>query len=192
MKKVGVRGFTIVELLIVIVVIAILAAITIVVFNGIQERAHSGSVSSQAAAYIKALKLWEADLDGRPNVSSCIAPASVITGGVCPSSDAWNTNTTYDTAFNQTLATYSGVATPQASKYGNNNPAGHMWYHSNYYGDGRSVLYFAVGPNSDCGVGNVLSPTPGYDNMTLTGAKFTQRMSGYTRCIIEVSTYRLS
>ncbi|AHB42462.1 fimbrial protein pilin [Candidatus Saccharibacteria bacterium RAAC3_TM7_1] len=33
------RGFTIVELLIVIVVVAILAAITIVVYNGIQQRA---------------------------------------------------------------------------------------------------------------------------------------------------------
>lgn len=33
------KGFTIVELLIVIVVIAILAAIVIVAYNGIQERA---------------------------------------------------------------------------------------------------------------------------------------------------------
>ena len=38
-------GFTIVELLIVIVVIAILAAITIVAFNGIQERARASAVS---------------------------------------------------------------------------------------------------------------------------------------------------
>lgn len=45
-------GFTIVELLIVIVVIAILASITIVAYNGIQQRAKS-------AAYVSALQSWE-------------------------------------------------------------------------------------------------------------------------------------
>ncbi len=39
-KQTKSRGFTIVELLIVIVIIAILAAITIVAYNGIQNRAN--------------------------------------------------------------------------------------------------------------------------------------------------------
>jgi general secretion pathway protein G len=43
------RGFTIVELLIVIVVIGILAAITIVAFNGVTNRAHTASAQSDAA-----------------------------------------------------------------------------------------------------------------------------------------------
>lgn len=47
------RGFTIVELLIVIVVIGILAAITIVAFNGVQGRAHDASVRSDLAALAK-------------------------------------------------------------------------------------------------------------------------------------------
>ena len=46
-------GFTIVELLIVIVVIAILAAITIVAYNGIQTRAKTNSGQQTANAIVK-------------------------------------------------------------------------------------------------------------------------------------------
>ena len=42
-------GFTIVELLIVIVVIAILAAITIVAYTGIQSRAYDTAVQNDLA-----------------------------------------------------------------------------------------------------------------------------------------------
>lgn len=55
MKKGFGRGFTIVELLIVVVVIAILAAITIVAYNGIQNSARQSSAS--AAAHQAATKL---------------------------------------------------------------------------------------------------------------------------------------
>ena len=47
------RGFTIVELLIVIVVIAILAAITIVAYNGIQNRAKESAAQSLANTIVK-------------------------------------------------------------------------------------------------------------------------------------------
>lgn len=52
-------GFTIVELLIVIVVIGILAAITVVAYNGIQDRANDSRRISDVKSIIKALELYK-------------------------------------------------------------------------------------------------------------------------------------
>ena len=54
------RGFTIVELLIVIVVIGILAAITIVSFNGVTARANTTSAKASASAVIKKAEAYNA------------------------------------------------------------------------------------------------------------------------------------
>ena len=57
----NVRGFTIVELLIVIVVIAILAAITIVAYNGIQNQARDTQYKTDAVAIVKVAEAINAD-----------------------------------------------------------------------------------------------------------------------------------
>ena len=59
-------GFTIVELLIVIVVIGILAAITIVAFNGVQARANDARVKSVSNQLIHALRSWNTDTGSIP------------------------------------------------------------------------------------------------------------------------------
>ena len=60
-------GFTIVELLIVIVVIAILAAITIVAYNGIQSRARDAQRAQDGKTIAKALELYHIDKRAYPN-----------------------------------------------------------------------------------------------------------------------------
>lgn len=54
-------GFTIVELLIVIVVIAILATISIVAYNGIQDRANDTAVKSDLSNLAKKIQLAAAE-----------------------------------------------------------------------------------------------------------------------------------
>ncbi len=73
-------GFTIVELLIVIVVIAILAAITIVAFNGIQDNARASSVQNDLASAKKKLLLYKADNDVFPNNSIKLIDAGIRAG----------------------------------------------------------------------------------------------------------------
>lgn len=67
-------GFTIVELLIVIVVIGILAAITIVAYNGVQKRAQGSAASSALSQSAKKLALYQVD--------SGIYPATLSDAGV--------------------------------------------------------------------------------------------------------------
>lgn len=54
-------GFTIVELLIVIVVIAILATISIVAYNGVQDRARTSALTSSLTQAGKKIALWQVD-----------------------------------------------------------------------------------------------------------------------------------
>lgn len=53
-----VKGFTIVELLIVIVVIAILATISIVAYNGVQNRAYEAAVRTDLESYGKKISMY--------------------------------------------------------------------------------------------------------------------------------------
>lgn len=63
-------GFTIVELLIVIVVIAILAAISTVAYRGLQERARVSEVSSALAQAKKKLDLYKVDHSTYPTTGN--------------------------------------------------------------------------------------------------------------------------
>lgn len=64
--KTGSRGFTIVELLIVVVVIAILAAITIISYNGITSRANASSAASNVETLQKVAEAYNSDAGKYP------------------------------------------------------------------------------------------------------------------------------
>ena len=75
------RGFTIVELLIVIVVIGILAAIVIVAYNGVQNQARTTKTKTNASTIQKRAEAFNAD----DSAGNGTYPASVA---------AWNTYST--------------------------------------------------------------------------------------------------
>ena len=70
------RGFTIVELLIVIVVIGILAAIVIVAYSGIQSKARDASRVSSVQAMHTALSLYYVDNGSFPTTGQIIGPTN--------------------------------------------------------------------------------------------------------------------
>lgn len=74
------RGFTIVELLIVVVVIAILATITVVAYNGIQVRAWNSKAVSNVDVYRKALMAYAVENNSYPSYGAY----SVCLGGGYP------------------------------------------------------------------------------------------------------------
>ncbi len=71
------KGFTIVELLIVIVVIAILAAITIVAYNGIQDRARASAASAALSGALKKIKVAQVTADSTAALT-CAAFSAAI------------------------------------------------------------------------------------------------------------------
>ena len=90
-------GFTIVELIIVIVVIAILAAITVVAFNGIRVRALQSERQAKVAEVRKALERFKIDNNRYPGVgeiggSSGATLIGLSLSAVTPSDTANPTN----------------------------------------------------------------------------------------------------
>ena len=64
------KGFTLVELLIVIVVIAILAAISIVAYNGVTQKARDDERQTNARNLLNAAASYQADKDEWPTVEN--------------------------------------------------------------------------------------------------------------------------
>jgi prepilin-type N-terminal cleavage/methylation domain-containing protein len=111
------NGFTIVELLIVIVVIGILAAITIVAYSGFTARAENAKTTNSVAAYIKALTIYGSDNSLYPQYNyPCLGAVSYCanmtdTAGGCEGSGRASDHTPLTTALNSTAGTLPAPST---------------------------------------------------------------------------------
>ncbi len=72
------KGFTIVELLIVIVVIGILATITVVAYQGVQNRAKTTKAVTSARDILKKADVYNADNDSYPADEAALKAATGV------------------------------------------------------------------------------------------------------------------
>ena len=177
------RGFTIVELLIVIVVIAILAAISIVAYNGMQTRARNNQTITAVNAWAKAVKLYTADKGTVPPWSACLgAPygygpnGSDASGFQCRQDNATvGINTV--SAFNTAIAEYVGNSTPTPYMKSFVNSATN-WYRGAYlYNTSPQRIDFVL-------EGNV-SPCPNVAGMTQINQQYLST-SNATLCAMQM------
>jgi len=111
-------AFTIVELLIVIVVIAILAAISVVAYNGIQSRARASAASSALTQSAKKIALWQVD---NPNTAPDCDKFKELTGATganCTGAGVVNGDITYQyTPSTTVLGDYCITATTGSTSW---------------------------------------------------------------------------
>lgn len=190
-------GFTIVELLIVIVVIAILAAISIVAYNGIQQRANNNARIANASNSVKLLSAYIATYGQYPLLegNSCIGNGFAENNTKCW---GWNSATPSlrVTAFNDTelvkVGSLPNNTTPpvQGSSWQGLGPV--YIHRSANTVDGVSnpllVLYFLDGANQDCGLNRVVRyvTTNTYETVS-TSPKNSGSSGSMTTCYVAVS-----
>lgn len=123
------HGFTIVELLSVIVVIAILAAISIVSFTGIQQRATNTKTISAVQSWAKALNFYRVDEGRMPGGWVCLGTGysygesgNDSSGAQCRK-DA-SSNFTTSPSFDATMEPYLGGSPPTPGMVTTSRPDG--------------------------------------------------------------------
>jgi prepilin-type N-terminal cleavage/methylation domain-containing protein len=196
-------GFTIVELLIVIVVIAILAAISVAAYNNIQQRARNSARVSTAQSYVKLLMLHATQNGTYPAFTNGACLGSGYTASTCTNSTLTSTypsSATEQSAFNTQLASVGSI--PNYPKLnttasGNGSESGAFVYNYGVTNEtparGTRLIYFLEGENQDCGISRVSRNTDG--SMAGTGAwtvspalgvKNTYYANGRTMCMISL------
>lgn len=194
-QKTNTSGFTIVELLIVIVIIAILAAITIVAYNGIQQRANNITLVSLANSYSKLLKLYVVGEDAYPMSSSVCLGENSDTNSDGVGDCGVNAQYSQSSAVNSLLSKYGTLPSQLSVKTvsdGTNTFRGVsvFWNGTTRLVDGASnpllIKYYLQGTNQDCSVGNVLRDNGDNTWSTGTGQKYTYTTSSTTTCYVAI------
>jgi prepilin-type N-terminal cleavage/methylation domain-containing protein len=159
------RGFTIVELLIVIVVIAILAAITIVAYNGIQTRAENTKTTQAVAQYVKAIHAYAISNDTYPIEVSypCLGTAATcgkVSGATnCLGSGLAANQSSFDTKIKSILSALPEPSTQVISCNGNFAQGAYFVKNDTGLGKTAQLMYFLRGNQTCDGIPAVITNT---------------------------------
>jgi prepilin-type N-terminal cleavage/methylation domain-containing protein len=148
------QGFTIIELLVVIVVIGILAAITIVSYNGITTRANTAAAQSAAQSVVQKVETYNAERGTYPYATSDFT-ADPSAPYYVPSSITYTLTTTQPTSPNVLKYTKCGSGSPAnqaAISSGNNNITGVRIYYWKYDGTPNADSYYTAGIDTGSGI----------------------------------------
>jgi len=190
-------GFTIVELLIVIVVIAILAAISIVAYNGIQLRARNANTAAVVSAYQKALIQYATVNGSYPPITNGSGGAYACFGENNPGDLCWSrsVNQTVETAsFNDAIKPYLGNRIPDVNPTMVGAKNGAMFVNHTSASvtlDGVQYRYYIVylmeGTGMQCPIGPVLSGAWATFTSTIPASGYTLGVGGVgTECWIKM------
>lgn len=183
MKKYG-SGFTIVELLIVVVVIAILAAITIVSYNGISQRAKNTEVLSRIDSYTKIFQLYKVQNGAFPGIVSTEAGNTVTACLGDPSEYSLSSPFSAGNCGQQNSTVYNASATlvSQLKTISPNLPAGTIpaiVVNGNNY---RGLMYSYI-DSTNANITYVLSG----NNDCARGTKIYESSLNLTICVVALS-----
>ncbi len=156
------HGFTIVELLIVVVVIAILAAITIVSYNGITEQSRRSQFLTGVNTYIKTLRAHEAANGDYPAVNGCLGanyPSNAC--WMAGSTPAMSVSSSLDAALAPFLSVKPTIETELMSIGVSNFTRGGLGYISNDSTFGHRLVWYFKGIDKDCGISGAVRVNEG-------------------------------
>lgn len=177
-------GFTIVELLIVIVVIAILATITVVGYNGITRRANNTAIVNAASQTIRNVQAYIAQESAYPHTNGNVC-VTVDSGCVLDGGSTIASNVTFNT--NMALIAQPPRSVPNTGLLAN----GIIYNYTASRTHNGSVqpaliFYFLNGTGQNCGIAGVMS---GWTTSTTPANPYTNAnasATGKTLCYITI------
>jgi prepilin-type N-terminal cleavage/methylation domain-containing protein len=148
-------GFTIIELLVVIVIIGILAAITIVSYTGITSRANTGAAQTTAQTVVQKAEIYNAETGHYPYASSDLTTDSTASYYVSPTGVSFTLGTTEPTS-STTVSFVKCGTTPNSSQgtiiEANGNITGVRIHYWTYTGTPNADNYYVAGADSGTGI----------------------------------------